>query len=91
MTTEVLTGKWIMRDGRAVGDETCQQIERLIVSYLKPIGHDKSGWYTLFRDIRDDRLWERSYPQSPMHGGGPPRLAQISVDEARLRYGDFPA
>ena len=62
MTTEVLTGQWIVRDGKSVADETCQEIDRLITSYLKAIGHHEGGWYTLFRDVRDGQLWELSYP-----------------------------
>lgn len=91
MTPEVLTGQWIMRDGKAIADEMCQQIDQLIASHLKTIGHDESGWFTLFRDMRDGQLWERSYPLSQMHGGGPPRLARISADEAATRYGNFSA
>jgi len=89
--TDVLTGQWLMRNGRAVADETCLQIDRLITSYLEVIARDDSGWFTLFRDTRDCQLWERSYPQSEMHGGGPPQLARISAEDAEMRYGKFTA
>jgi hypothetical protein len=46
------------------------------------------AWETLFEDPDDGRLWERTYPQGEMHGGGPPALRVISVDEARAKY-DF--
>jgi hypothetical protein len=30
---------------------------------------------------------ELSYPQSHLHGGGPPTLEPLSKDEATMRYG----
>ena len=89
--TEVLTGQWLIRDGKPVADETCLQIDRLIKSHLETVARDESGWFTLFRDARDGQLWERSYPQSEMHGGGPPQLARISAEDAEMRYGKFTA
>ena len=43
-------------------------------------------WQLLYRDPKDGRLWEQTSPQGEMHGGGPPRLAVISEEEARKRY-----
>lgn len=86
--SEALTGSWIQRDGRLVADEVCEEIERLVKTRLVEIGRDASGWLTLFRDPSDGALWERSYPQGHLHGGGPPRLAPVTVSEARQRYGD---
>ena len=45
-----------------------------------------AGWETLYRDPRDGRLWELTYPQSEMHGGGPRRLHVLSRDEAAAKY-----
>ena len=87
--TEVLAGQWLIRDGKAVADEMCHRIDRLIASHLKAIARDDSGWFTLFRDVRDGQLWERSYPLSAMHGGGPPQLARISAEDAATRYEKF--
>lgn len=82
-----LTGKWITSGGRVVEDETCKRIADLVNRYLVKLGDDPSGWETLYRDPADGRLWELTYPQSEMHGGGPPELRCLSVEEATQKYG----
>ena len=89
MTADIMTGQWLERDGEAVADEVCQEIKWLIDTHLEKIAGD--GWETLFRDRRDGRLWERTYPMGEMHGGGPPRLARVSREQAEKRYGALPA
>jgi hypothetical protein len=63
-----------------------QRIEWLTRHKLQRLANDFSGWNILFRDLRDGRLWELTFPQSEMHGGGPKRLHVISADEASARY-----
>jgi hypothetical protein len=87
LTETQLTGKWLSRDGRVVGDETCQRIEEIIASHLKELGRDPSGWDALYRDPDDGRLWELTYPQGHLHGGGPPQLHYLRSDEAKKKYG----
>ena len=83
-----LVGKWIMSDGKVVGDSTTERIEWLVSKVLTRIAfHPELGaWETLFRDPTDGRYWERTFPDSQMHGGGPPRLWHISEEEARIKY-----
>jgi Immunity protein 27 len=85
-----LVGNWKMQDGRLVADETADRIEELTKSYLRQIAvsTDVGGWETLFQDPKDGRYWERTYPRSEMHGGGPPLLRCISREEARAKYGE---
>jgi Immunity protein 27 len=78
------------RVGRAIVVDV-RQIGLLLASHLEKLCHDSTGWYTLFRDSRDGQLWELSYPESALHGGGPPQLAMVSVEEARCRYGEMPS
>ncbi len=82
-----LIGQWHMRASRIIADDTCRRIEELVNKHLVLLGSDPSGWDDLFRDPDDGRLWERTWPQSEMHGGGPPRLSCLTVDEARRKYG----
>jgi hypothetical protein len=88
-TETQITGKWLSRDGRTIGDEACERIHELVRSHLRQLGWDVSGWDALYRDPDDGRLWELIYPQSGMHGGGPPQLRYLTLDEARGKYGDI--
>jgi hypothetical protein len=82
-----LRGDWLVQDDRSVvGDATEKRIEWLITHKLERIANDWSGWETLYRDPRDGRLWELTYPQGEMQGGGPRRLHVLSPDEAAAKY-----
>jgi hypothetical protein len=82
-----LRGDWLVQKDRSVvADATEQRIEWLTKQKLKRIANDWSGWNTLYRDPRDGRLWELTYPQGEMHGGGPRRLHVLSRDEAAAKY-----
>jgi len=86
-----LVGRWVMVDGQVVGDETSRRIEWLVATTLREVARDGTGWFTLFVDPSDSRLWERFYPHSEMHGGGPAMLQAISPERATSRYGRLPA
>ena len=72
-------------------DELVSRIEHLIRHRLQRIGTDGSGWDTLYRDPRDGRLWEHSYPASHLHGGVPPVLRLIAPMAAAAKYAAFTA
>ncbi len=82
----VLSGRWLVEDGRVVADDVCRRIKWLMESWLERLATDSTGWDTLYRDPRDGRLWEHMYPQSEMHGGGPPQLSVISPEVAAAKY-----
>lgn len=67
-------------------DEAWDRIDQLVETYLVEIGSDASGWCTLYRDPNDGRYWELLYPQSHVHGGGPPTLRVVSIDQVRSKY-----
>jgi hypothetical protein len=81
-----LTGQWVKSGSSVIGDETTSRIKWLITERLERLGADQSGWQTLYRDRRDSRLWELSYPHSEWHGGGPPKLAVLANEEATRKY-----
>jgi hypothetical protein len=82
-----LHGKWIEIDGAVSADETCHRIEWLTTNWLEKQAVDDSGWNVLYRDPSDGRYWELTYPQSDMHGGGPPALLHVSKEAAESKYG----
>ena len=81
-----LIGKWEMNGARVTKDHQAQRIKTLVRQHLKSIAMVIGGWDKLFRDP-DGRFWELTYPNSSMHGGGPPRLAVVTEEEARHKYG----
>lgn len=81
-----LTGQWAMINGRMLADDTCARIDWLINQGLTKIATDASGWQILYQDPGDGRYWELTYPQSEMHGGGPPRLHYLSDEQAENKY-----
>lgn len=85
-----LTGHWLFKGRNVAGDTACERIEWLIAEHLTLLGTDASGWNDLYRDPDDGRLWELTFPQPEMHGGGPPRLTCLSIEQARGRYGTLP-
>jgi hypothetical protein len=86
----VLTGRWILQGDRPVEDEICKRIFALTKSYLVEVARDASGWSALYRDPADGRYWELTYPQSELHGGGPPELTVLSNEEVGRKYGVQP-
>jgi hypothetical protein len=81
-----IIGQNILVQGRIAGDDASQRIADLVTTHLTKLGHDQSGWDTLYRDPYDGRLWELIYPQSELQGGGPPSLVVISQDAAAAKY-----
>jgi hypothetical protein len=82
-----LVGHWVEEGGNMVADSTCLRIEVLVAKHLVRLATSPDGWATLYRDPTDGRLWERTFPFSHLHGGGPPSLVCISPAGAGQRYG----
>jgi Immunity protein 27 len=85
-----LNGAWVTVGGQMIADATCRQIEWLTKHYVRKITDSSrpEGWETAYQDPKDGRYWEKTYPQSEMHGGGPPRPHVLTTDEYSRRYGD---
>ena len=84
-----LTGQWVFDGTSMQRDDVCERIEELTSRVLEHVAFSKThgAWETLFRDPEDGRFWERTYPQGELQGGGPPRIAVISPEDARRKYG----
>jgi hypothetical protein len=87
-----LTGNWVVEEGRFRGDAVCARVKWLTQHWLVKVGDSgqSGGWETLYQDPGDGRLWERTFPQSEMHGGGPPRLTLLTPEEAAKKYDGVP-
>lgn len=85
----LISGQWVSREGRVIGDESCQRIYELTKTHLKELGRDSTGWEALYRDPDDGRFWELTYPQGHLQGGGPPQLRCLTRDEAEHKYGNI--
>ncbi len=85
-----IIGRWLPDNkGSVVADEACLRIDALVGSYLTFLGRDANGWEALYQDPEDGRLWELTYPQTEMHGGGPSQLRCLSIQRAREKYGSI--
>ncbi len=88
MPREVLIGKWIQQGSEVFADDTCKLIEDKIEGFKKLAIRDY-GWIVLFEDPKTGSLWELSYPDSELHGGGPPMLKRTNSTEAVKLYPDW--
>ncbi len=84
-----IIGNVIFENNKIKLDEKGLRIENLINDYLVLIDSSEEGWLMLYRDPSDYRLWELSYPDSHLHGGGAPALTNISIEDAKNRYKNF--
>ncbi len=81
-----LIGKWISIDNKIEGDSICLRIKYLTTNCLEKISYSDDGWETLYQDTKDKRYWELSYPSGYLHGGGPPSLTCLSLEEVQKKY-----
>jgi hypothetical protein len=82
----LIVGTWKLVGGKLVADEACERIAYLVKSYLVKVSTDVTGWDFLYKDPQSGKYWELTYPQSELHGGGPPKLEMITVEAARGKY-----
>jgi hypothetical protein len=84
----LLNGSWIVSGATLVPDEVCRRIEALTSGSLRKVADSPryGSWEVLYVDPRDGRYWKKSYPQGHLHGGGPPRLENISRQQAAEQF-----
>ena len=76
-----IEGKWTIRNGKVKNDSTSRRIDWLVKNCLTKIKEE--NWETTFCDSDDGRCWLMSYPQSHMHGGGPPCLEVVECPDEK--------
>jgi hypothetical protein len=82
----ILNGSWKLSGGLMKADSVSERIEWLTTEYLIEVGEYANGWNKLYKDPEDNRYWELTYPESETHGGGAPRLENISSEEVKQKY-----
>jgi hypothetical protein len=83
----LLLGVWSVTTHGMKADATCSRIDALVQGVIIKVAARAGAWDQLFRDPSDGRLWELTYPQSEMHGGGPPCLKAMSSQQALSSFG----
>jgi len=85
-----LVGMWLDLGVRVTGDAISDRVEWLTATRLEKLAENLPELAQLYRDPRDNRLWERLLP----FPGGPPTLRLISAEDAARRFslavGGFP-
>ncbi len=66
--------------------EDAARIADLTKHRFRKVATRESDWTILYQDPNDGRYWELTYPQSELHGGGPPLLSLLKADKAMQLY-----
>jgi len=81
-----LVGEWQVVGASIEANDSCRRIAEELPRLMK-LASAEAGWSTLYRDPADSRLWELTYPQGELHGGGPPTLRVMQSEVAKEKYG----
>jgi hypothetical protein len=84
----LLRGSWTFDGTANHADAVCERIVWLTTKHLRKLASSPQwgDWEVLFLDPDDGRLWELSYPQGELQGGGPPQLQVVDENVARSKY-----
>ncbi|WP_390634540.1 Imm27 family immunity protein [Oryzibacter oryziterrae] len=74
-----LSDLWGLREARMVNEGDGAAIDALLANELVKLAMTDGGWRTLCQHRLTGRLWELSYPNGEVHGGGPRRLRELSI------------
>lgn len=83
-----LIGEWQVVGDRIEVSDTCWKIAEELPRLTK-LATAEGGWSILYRDPADSRLWELTYPESELPGGGPPVLRVLQAGSAESKYGNI--
>ena len=69
---------WSFENGRMVECGDGAIITGMLEHELESLRTEDGGWATIYRHRDTGDLWELSYPQAEVHGGGPRRLRLLN-------------
>ncbi|MEM6719966.1 MAG: Imm27 family immunity protein [Bacteroidota bacterium] len=75
MEKEII-GKWIFKNGKILADSNCDLINKMIKEDLREIEIYEDGWKRRYQHTNGS-IWKLTFPESHLHGGGPPKLTRI--------------
>lgn len=78
-----LVGMWLDLGLKVMGDAIADRVEWLTATRLEKLADNTAELAELYRDPRDNRLWEKILP----FAGGPPTLRCITATDATARFG----
>lgn len=78
-----LVGMWLDLGVKVTGDAVYDRVEWLTAGRLEKLAENPAELAELYRDPRDQRLWEKLLP----FAGGPPTLRLIAGDDAVRKFG----
>ncbi len=81
-----LVGGYAIINGRVESDQITERINYLTENVLVRLGFSEDGWDILYQDKNDGRYWELTFPQSALHGGGPPTLTLLNEETLKSKY-----
>lgn len=76
MKIKEIIGKWEFINGEIIADANCKIIATMIKNELLEIESSADGWTIKYQGSQGE-IWELSYPESHLQGGGPPKLVRI--------------
>jgi hypothetical protein len=77
MTESIIVGKWSFKNGKVLKDDNCLLIEEMIKNQFEEVGKSSDGWDIIYQDKNSGDFWKLTYPESHLHGGGPPKLIKL--------------
>lgn len=78
-----LVGMWLDLGMKVTGDAIADRVEWLTSTRLEKLAENRGELAELYRDPRDNRLWEKLLP----FADGPPTLRCITPANAAARFG----
>jgi hypothetical protein len=64
-----------------------EAVENYISLNLVKVATDKTGWDTLYLNKTLNQYWVCTYLNAEMHGGGQPKLQQVTELVAKKEFG----